>query len=165
MYRRACQYLAAMLVFAGSASPAFAGDGLTLFGTVTGQCFTGDVGEGARDTHCFAPIFGGKHLRDSHRVILDGKIVYSGETIYSVEAGQVTFTYVNSLGGVGRGSAKAAPGGIAFTGTMRASPAARMQSMNSHWLWRKGGGYEAAAPGQPAVNFKPSCGTAPCRQP
>lgn len=153
MTRTALPLLATALLL--PALPAHAGETLALLDAVNGKCFVADVGEGAHDTHCFAPVFGGKHVRDSHRVILQGKIVYRGETVYSLEDGAVTFTYFNSLGGVGHGGARAVPGGIVFTGSMRASPDARPQPMDSRWAWRKDGGYEVTAGKDKPVSYHP----------
>ena len=77
------------------------------------------VAAGAVDTHCFAPVFGGAHVRDTHRVVVKGRVVYQGETLYSRDGVGLTFTYWNSLGGVGRGAVQTEATGLHFTGTMR----------------------------------------------
>ena len=62
--------------------------------------------ERGTDVHCFAAVYGGEHVRDRHVVKVGGKTVYAGETLYSVEDGKISFTYWNSLGGVGHGIAQ-----------------------------------------------------------
>src|SRR4029078_7520985 len=82
-----------------------------------GHCWTGEAPGGAgTDTHCFEAALGGEHIRDRHTVKVHGKIVYAGEALYSVEQGAITFTYWNSLGGVGRGTAQPDGNRIAFSG-------------------------------------------------
>ena len=131
--------LASLLI----SSPALADDGLNLLQTLTGKCFVAEVGSGARDTHCFATVYGGKHIRDTHKVVLQGRVIYRGETTYSSEGGELRFHYINSLGGAGRGSARAISGGIAFVGAMRSDSEAASQPMNSEWRWA-GTGYAVA---------------------
>lgn len=85
------------------------------------------------DTHCFEPMLGGAHVRDRHEVIEAGKPVYSGETVYSVDGDAIVFTYLNSLGGVGRGTVRDDGRTLRFTGSMRASPAKAPQPIDSEW--------------------------------
>ena len=53
--------------------------------------------------------------------------------MYSVEAGDIVFTYWNSLGGVGRGRATANGADIRFTIAMRATPDAAPQTAETIW--------------------------------
>ena len=70
-----------------------------------GHCWSGEFTGGARDTHCFEPVFGGRHIRDVHEVV-SPKGVYRGETLYSWNGvdRRVEYTYWNSDGGISRGS-------------------------------------------------------------
>jgi len=145
--------IALICALAFPALPAHAAEKLDIFAPVIGKCFVADVGGGSRDRHCFEPVFGGKHVRDSHQVILDGKIAYRGETIYSRDGEAIVFTYWNSLGGVGHGQAATASNGITFTGTMRAEPSAREQSMDSRWTWSASGGYDVGVSGSKSVHY------------
>ena len=145
----------AAITLAAIPAPLLAGDGLEMFDAVAGQCLTADVGEGGRDTHCFSALFGGRHLRDVHHVTIDGKVVYRGETTYSRDGDKVTFTYINSLGGGGRGEAHAVRDGIAITGSMRANPEAGAQSMNSHWTLHQTGGYDVSDGSGRPVHYLP----------
>jgi hypothetical protein len=128
---------------------------LKAFDRLLGRCFVAGVGSGASDTHCFEPVFGGAHVRDRHVVLIDGKAVYRGETIYSRSGPEIVFTYFNSLGGVGQGKAKEAGGGIDFTGSMRAGPAGNPQPKDSKWRWQTGGGYEVSDGAGKPVLFRP----------
>jgi hypothetical protein len=58
-------------------------------------------------------------------VTVCGKSVYEGETIYSARGGQVIFTYWNSLGGLGTGTASLAPDLWRFSGTVHGHRMAR----------------------------------------
>lgn len=138
-----CARLVPALACLLAASPLLADNGLKLLQPVSGKCFVAEVGSGAHDTHCFTPVFGGKHLRDTHRVVLQGKVIYRGETVYSSEGGELRFHYINSLGGAGRGSAQASSTGISFVGAMRSDGEAASQPMNSEWRWTADG-YEVA---------------------
>lgn len=106
---------------------------LSSFDRLLGQCFAGEIAEGVVDTHCFEPAYGGAHVRDRHRVVAGGKIVYEGETLYSREEGRLTFTYWNSSGGVGHGTATPDAFGICFDGSMRGSADAPLERIGSCW--------------------------------
>jgi hypothetical protein len=105
------------------AALALAQPGLRMFEPLVGHCWQGEAPGGAgTDTHCFEAVYGGEHVRDRHTVLVGGNAVYSGETLYSVEGDRVSFTYWNSLGGVGRGNARRKSDAIDFTGSMRQDP-------------------------------------------
>jgi len=114
--------------------------------TFVGHCWRGDAPGGAgTDTHCFAEVYGGEHVRDRHTVEVDGKTVYAGETLYSVEGGAIAFTYWHSLGGVGHGTAQATASQITFEGEMREDPASAPTPMHATWR-RTSDGYEVVWP-------------------
>jgi hypothetical protein len=105
-----------------------------------GHCWTGEAPGGAgTDTHCFEAALGGEHIRDRHTVKVHGKIVYAGEALYSVEQGAITFTYWNSLGGVGRGTAQPDGNRITFSGVMREQPSSAQVPMHAAWIVRAAG--------------------------
>ena len=109
---------------------------------LVGHCWTGAAPGGAgQDKHCFEPVFGGQHVRDRHAVISGGREVYAGETIYSVRRNKVTFTYWNSLGGVGVGDAAFRSGEWQFTGTIHATPDGAEQPLRASWR-KVAAGYE-----------------------
>jgi hypothetical protein len=95
-----------VLAAAVVATPMPVSKGLAPLAFFVGHCWRGEFkGRGEIDTHCFEPMFDGRHVRDRHEVT-GGKAVYRGETIYSWNAqlGKVEYTYWNSLGGVSRGT-------------------------------------------------------------
>ena len=112
---------------------ALAGARLPMFDPFVGACWRAQFSATVNDTHCFEAMYGGAHVRDRHEVRSEGKIVYAGETIYSVEGGDIVFTYVNSSGGSGRGKASKAGDLLRFTGSMRGSPEQAPQSIDSEW--------------------------------
>jgi hypothetical protein len=85
------------------------------------------------DRHCFERILGGTHIRDRHEVQDGGRTVYAGETTYSLDGDSVVFTYLNSLGGVGRGTVSEKNELLRFAGSMRASPDKPPQRIDSEW--------------------------------
>ena len=124
--------LAAILLTA-AAPAALAQPLLRPWSALVGHCFAGSVGKGATDRHCFEAVYGGQHIRDRHSVVSGGKEVYAGETIYSVSGSHVIFTYWNSLGGLGTGSAAIDGGEWRFTGTIHAGPTDPEQPIHSTW--------------------------------
>jgi hypothetical protein len=125
---------------------------LAIFATLLGHCWQAQLTPSDVDTHCFTDMWKGGHVRDRHVVSHGGKPVYEGETIYSFDGKAIAFTYVNSMGGVGGGTARIEDKAIAFSGSMRARPGSAPQPMDSSWRLL-GDGYEV-------VN---KSGTAPVR--
>ena len=116
---------------------------------LVGHCWRADIAKDVTDTHCFEAVYDGGHIRDRHAVTQAGKTVYAGETIYSAEAGKLVFTYFNSLGGVGRGTASTESGRVHFIGAMRGTPDATPQPIDSTGRI-EGDGYEVTnASGKP----------------
>jgi hypothetical protein len=135
----------AVLIVAAAATASHSGlaqRALEPWATFIGHCWSGAAPiSGGIDTHCFEAVYGGQHVRDRHEVKIDGKAVYRGETLYSVEGGQVSFTYWNSLGDVGRGRAKAEGAELRFTGSIRGEP------LDATWH-KVDGGYEVTDAGR-----------------
>jgi len=104
------------------------------FAQFAGSCWVADFTATMTDTHCFELMYDGAHIRDSHEVREDGKAVYAGETIYSLDGGEIVFTYYNSLGGVGRGTLAPSGQRLRFKGQMRASPDKPEEEIDSEWL-------------------------------
>jgi hypothetical protein len=103
------------------------------FDPFVGACWTADFTPTVRDTHCFEAMYGGAHVRDRHEVKENGKVIYAGETIYSLDGKSSVFTYFNSLGGVGHGTLEPNGSTLHFKGSMRASPDKRPQPIDSEW--------------------------------
>ena len=126
---------------------------LGLLLALAGQCFAGDVAPATRDEHCFAAVYGGQHVRDVHAVTKDGRIVYQGDTLYSVEGEAVSFAYVSSIGGIGRGTATLTPGDWRFAMTMRATPTAAPQPAEIRWRWNDAESYTVSG-GPAPVDYR-----------
>jgi uncharacterized protein YndB with AHSA1/START domain len=94
--------LALLAVAAAAASPT---TDLPPLDFLIGDCWRGEMPDGTVDTHCFEPVYEGRHVRDMHEVT--GGEPYRGETIYSRQGDAITYAYWNSQGGVSRGSLRA----------------------------------------------------------
>lgn len=143
----------ALLMMAAAASPIVQAP-LQPFSPLVGHCFVGPLpaSEGT-DRHCFEVVYGGQHVRDRHVVTVGGKDVYAGETIYSAKGSEVIFTYWNSLGGLGAGTANLAPEQWRFAGTVHGTPEGEEQPIETVWKLRPDG-YEVSSAGEPPRPFK-----------
>ena len=129
---------------------------LAFFAALLGHCWETQLTAQDVDTHCFTDMWNGGHVRDRHVVTHNGKSAYEGETIYSFDGKAVVFSYVNSLGGVGGGTARIAGKSIAFTGSMRATPGSPTQAIDARWKLLDNG-YEVTTPAERAVRrFRPA---------
>ena len=106
---------------------------LSLLDPLVGHCWTTRLSPDLVDRHCFRLVYGGKHVRDEHVVLEKDRAVYSGETIFSEVPEGLAFLYVNSLGGAGHGTATTSGSGIRFRLTMRATPSADPQVIETSW--------------------------------
>jgi hypothetical protein len=106
---------------------------ISALGSFVGSCWAADFTPTMTDTHCFETMYDGAHIRDRHEVKEKGKSVYAGETIYSGEGNEAVFTYFNSMGGVGHGTFQQHGATLHFKGSMRASPVAAPQPIDSQW--------------------------------
>lgn len=128
------------LLFADPAPP------LAALQDYIGHCWLTRIDDVTTDRHCFSRVYGGAHVRDTHVVSRDGQPVYQGETLFSDEAGQLSFTYWNSLGGIGRGTALASGNELRFSLVMRAAPGSA--PVTSSFRWRLlDDGYETSGDG------------------
>ncbi len=125
---------------------------LGIYGALIGHCFTATLSTNVTDRHCFASVYDGAHVRDTHVVTAGGKAVYSGETLYSVGANGLEFTYLNSDGGVGHGLVRAAGQRLAITGSMLPAPGKKAVKIDSVWTL-SATGFAAADAGKPAVRY------------
>ncbi len=111
---------------------------------LVGHCWQSEpLPNGARDTHCFEPVFDGQHIRDRHEVVAPDGGTYRGETLWSwnTNEGNIGYVYWNSFGQVMRGSATAETGSISFDGGATV------------WRWCRDGGYTVEQSGRPPVRF------------
>jgi len=106
---------------------------LSVFAPFAGSCWVADFSPTMSDTHCFEAMYDGAHVRDRHEVKEKGKIIYAGETVYSLDGNSAIFTYFNSLGGIGRGTVEPSGSTLHFKGSMRASPDKSPQQIDSEW--------------------------------
>ena len=134
---------------------------LVPFAPFVGSCWVADFSATISDTHCFELMYDGAHVRDRHEVREDGKPVYAGETIYSIDGAEIIFAYYNSLGGVGRGTLAPSGKRLRFTGQMRASPDKPQEPIDSEWLVVDDDHYEvrslvpsASTAGKEAIRFR-----------
>ncbi|WP_205479036.1 hypothetical protein [Sphingomonas arenae] len=138
----------ALLALAGAAALA---PGFAPLQAWVGICWTGQVSPTAVDRHCFSAILDGRHVRDEHQVSVGGRVVYAGETLYSLEGEELLFTYYTSLGGIGRGVVRKGSAGLTFTGTMRANPSASPKPFRSDWRMTSPAGYEVTTDGKTVI--------------
>ena len=125
---------------------------LAIFAPLLAKCFAATLSPGVVDRHCFTPVYGEAHVRDTHVVTAGGKAVYSGETIYSFDGKGLEFTYFNSMGGVGHGTATLQSGVMTYAMSMKAKPDSAAQALRGKWTIGEGG-YDVADEGQPSRRF------------
>jgi hypothetical protein len=114
-----------------------------------GHCWAGPApGNAGTDRHCFESVYGGQHVRDRHSVTVNGREVYAGESVYSAKGPQVIFTYWNSLGGLGTGTAVVAGDEWRFNGTIHATATSAEEPMTAAWKFVPGG-YEVTEGSDP----------------
>jgi hypothetical protein len=105
-----------------------------------GHCWAGPApGSAGMDKHCFESIYGGQHVRDRHSVTVNDKEVYAGESVYSARGPQVIFTYWNSLGGLGTGTAVISGDAWRFNGTIHATASSNEVPITATWKFVPGG--------------------------
>lgn len=72
---------------------------LTVLAFLLGHCWQTPLPDRAIDTHCFTEEKPGALVRDRHAVRKDGKIVYTGETAFTIApSGVLRFHYTGSTG-------------------------------------------------------------------
>ncbi len=122
---------------AGAARPAPAlAPELEPLGFLVGACWRGTFPDGRQtDTHCFAPMLGGRFVRDRH-VVEGAPQPYSGETIYrwDMAARHIRYDYYASDGSHSGGTAGAAPDGLRFPEEIHRSPEGREMTIRSAWI-------------------------------
>jgi len=123
--------IASILLAAAAAS--LAQPLLEPWAALAGHCWEGPAPGKGTDEHCFESVYGGQHIRDRHSVTVDGRVVYSGETLYSVAGSKIIFTYWNSLGGLGTGEARVDGSTWSFDGTIHATASGKEQPMRARW--------------------------------
>jgi hypothetical protein len=144
----------ASILLLAAAPAALAEAPLQPLASLVGHCWAGPAPvAGATDKHCFESVFGGQHVRDRHVVTAGGRDVYAGETIYSAKGSQVIFTYWNSLGGLGTGTASLGGDEWRFGGTIHPTASGAEQPMAASWKMLPGG-YQVNEGSDPPRLFK-----------
>ena len=87
--------------------------GLKPLDFLVGHCWRTTLKEGPTDTHCFSALDDGT-LRDVHKVRKDGQVIYTGQSIFSVQSGEIHYRYDGSTGAKLEGPMHAADGKIVF---------------------------------------------------
>ncbi len=118
------QRLAALVptCLAGTAAAAAAepADLLEPLAFLAGHCWKGTFPDGkSTDEHCFAWLYGGRMLRDTHTVRRAGQPDGVGESTYYVDtvANRVAFLYIEDGGGYSRGTMESLPEALLFPDT------------------------------------------------
>lgn len=127
------------VVFAAGSSPGAAApiEPLQPMAFLAGHCWKGDFADGKQsDEHCFAWLYDGKALRDTHTVRTPGRPDYVGETTYYWDsaARRVEYVYIENLGGISRGSMQSTPEALVFPATQYVADG---QSMTYRVRWTK----------------------------
>lgn len=95
-------------------------DLLKPLGFLAGHCWKGTFPDGrSTDEHCFAWMYDGRALRDTHVVRVPGRPDGLGETTYYVDsaANRVAFLYLENSGGYSRGTLEFLPESLLFPDT------------------------------------------------
>ena len=141
------RYLLPLLLLSAGAVQAEPIDAFKPMAFLAGHCWKGDFADGkTTDVHCFSWLYEGKALRDVHTVRSPGRPDYVGESTYFWDsaAKQVSYVYVENMGGLGRGQVEATPTGIAFPGSQYINGG---KTMDLRVQWNRAGddAYEAWA--------------------
>ena len=87
---------------------------------LAGHCWKGTFADGkTTDEHCFAWMYGGRVLRDTHTVRKSGQPDGVGESTYYVDSAgnRVDFLYIENGGGFSRGTVESLPEALLFPDT------------------------------------------------
>jgi hypothetical protein len=110
---------------------------------LAGHCFKGPVSATDVDEHCFTWAQQGKALRDVHTVRGPSHPDFTGETLYYWDSAQnrIEYLYVESAGGIMRGTVVPESGALAFPSTAFVADGKAM-TLRTRWTLFDGG-YEA----------------------
>ncbi len=148
--------ISTLMALALAAEPPALRQGLEPLGFLVGHCWRGEFpGSREQDTHCFEAVYDGQHVRDRHEVT-GGRAVYRGESLYSWDgaAGAVAYTYLNSQGGVSRGTMRPGPEQLDFGDESYRGPDGREIRISTFWRRVGDDAYEAVtvSPQSPSMN-------------
>ena len=138
-------WLLGCLFFAPAIAMAEPVDALKPMAFLAGHCWKGAFPDGKQtDEHCFAWLYDGKALRDTHTVRAPGRADYMGETTYYWDsaAKQVQFLYVENQGGISRGTMQSTPEALVFPATQYVADGEAM-TYRVRWTPKGPDAYEA----------------------
>jgi hypothetical protein len=138
--------LFAAVAIAASAAAAHAETpALSPMAFLAGHCWKGNMAmPGQTDEHCFAWLYGGMALRDTHVVRTPGQPDYVGESTYYYDSArkQVEYVYIENFGGISRGVMQATPGALVFPATQYVSDGQTL-TYRARWSLADAKSYEA----------------------
>jgi hypothetical protein len=123
---------------------------------LAGHCWKGTFADGkATDEHCFAWLYDGRALRDTHTVRVPGRPDALGETTYYVDLAnrRVEFLYIENGGGVSRGTVEAPTDALLFPATQYVSGGGTLV-YRARWTPQGPGAYEAWSEAQAPDGWK-----------
>ena len=112
---------------------------------LAGHCWKGTFPDGkTTDEHCFAWMYGGHALRDTHVVRQPGKPDGVGESTYYVDSAgnKIEFLYIENSGGFSRGTVESLPEALLFPDTQYISDGEAMV-YRARWTRQGEKAYEA----------------------
>ena len=112
---------------------------------LAGHCWKGTFADGkTTDEHCFAWMYGGRALRDTHTVRRSGKPDGVGESTYYVDSAgnKLEFLYIENSGGFSRGIVESLPEALLFPDTQYISDGEAMV-YRARWTRQGEKAYEA----------------------
>ena len=95
-------------------------DALKPMSFLAGHCWQGEFpGKKQTDEHCFAWLYDGRALRDTHTVRTPGAPDYVGETTYGWNPAtrRVDYLYIENTGGMSRGTMESTADALVFPAT------------------------------------------------
>lgn len=123
---------------------------------LAGHCWKGTFADGkTTDEHCYAWIYGGRVLRDSHVVRSPGKPDGAGESTYYVDSAgnHLAFLYIENGGGFSRGTVESLPEALLFPDTQYISDGEAMV-YRARWTRKDEKSYEAWSESQTADGWQ-----------
>ena len=145
----------ALTLIAGAAGAATPSELLKPMAFLAGHCWKGAFPDGKRtDEHCFAWMYGGHVLRDTHTVRTAGKPDFTGESTYYVDSAgnKLEFLYVESTGGFSHGIVESLPEALLFPDTQYISDGEAMV-YRARWTRQGDKAYEAWSETQTAEGW------------
>jgi hypothetical protein len=135
-------FVTAIAIGTAAAAPI---DALQPMAFLAGHCWKGEFPDGKRtDEHCFAWLYDGKALRDTHTVRAPGQPDYVGETTYYWDsaAKRLEYLYVENAGGISRGSVQETGDALVFPPTQYVADG-RTMTYRARWTKLGETSYEA----------------------